>query len=358
MWRKAPHKHRLVGLASRTSLAQAGRGPQILTRRELLVGGLAGTAAHLRAAEHDRELQGKALIAITLDLEMSRNFPTRETTHWDYEKGNLNEESKRYTVEAARRVKACGGVLHSFAVGQVFEHESVDWLKGMVAAGHPVGNHTYDHVNVLARKREDIQFRFRRAPWLIEGRSIHEVIRDNITACSRAMRTRLGVDPEGFRTPGGFAAGLNGRPDLQRLLLDVGFRWVSSKYPRHPMSEPGREPTPSIYDAITAAQVDAQPFIYPTGLVEIPMSAPSDINAFRTGRWKLSWFLEAIRRAVTWAIENRAVFDFLGHPSCLYVTDPQFRAIELICELVHKAGDRAALVDLNTIARRVREPSA
>src|SRR5207245_1618409 len=41
---------------------------------------------------------GKALIAITLDLEMSRNFPRWEDTHWDYEKGNLNEETKRYTV--------------------------------------------------------------------------------------------------------------------------------------------------------------------------------------------------------------------------------------------------------------------
>ena len=33
----------------------------------------------------------KARIAITLDLEMSRNFPRREDTHWDFEKGNLDE---------------------------------------------------------------------------------------------------------------------------------------------------------------------------------------------------------------------------------------------------------------------------
>ena len=331
---------------------RSGVGRRI-ARREFLAAGMAG-AVSLRAAQEDPVLRGKALIAITLDLEMSRNFPTRETTHWDYEKGNLNEESKRYTVEAARRIKACGGVLHSFAVGQVFEHESVDWLKGIVAAGHSVGNHTYDHVNVLARKREDIQFRFRRAPWLIEGRSIHEVLRDNVSACTLAMRNRLGISPDGFRTPGGFAGGLTARPDLQRMLLDLGFRWASSKYPRHPIGEPGREPSQSVYDAITAAQADAQPFVYPTGLVEIPMSAPSDINAFRNGRWKLDWFLEAVRRSVTWAIENRGVFDFLGHPSCLYVTDPEFRAIDLICDLVQKAGDRAALVDLNAIARRVR----
>src|SRR5215218_5779119 len=72
----------------------------------------ASTFAQPAARERDR-----ALIAITLDLEMARNFPKWEDTHWDYEKGNLNEEAKRYALEAARRVKAHGGVIHFFAVG-------------------------------------------------------------------------------------------------------------------------------------------------------------------------------------------------------------------------------------------------
>jgi hypothetical protein len=84
------------------------------------------------------------------------------------------------------------------------------------------------------------------------------------------------------------------------------------------------------------------------------MSPISDIVAFRGGRWPLEAFLKALRLGVEWAIEQRAVFDFLGHPSCLYVTDPEFRAIELICNLVRKAGARAALVDLGTIAQRVK----
>ena len=36
---------------------------------------------------------------------------------------------------------------------------------------------------------------------------------------SEAIRQRLGVEPAGFRTPGGFATGLDGREDLQKLLL-------------------------------------------------------------------------------------------------------------------------------------------
>jgi peptidoglycan/xylan/chitin deacetylase (PgdA/CDA1 family) len=332
----------------------------LLSRRHFLAGcaaaGVSLVAGRaLPAEEKDPAADaGKALIAITLDLEMSRNFPTWETTHWDYEKGNLNAETKAYTVEACRRVKAHGGVLHCFLVGRVLEQENVDWLKQIIQAGHPLGNHTYDHVYVKATRPEDVQFRFRRAPWLIAGQEPRDVIRENIRLTSAALKTRIGIDPAGFRTPGGFANGLEDRPDLRRLLQDLGFTWVSSKYPAHPVGEVGREPGREVLEAIVKAQAAAQPFVYPGGLVEVPMSPISDIGAFRNGRWPLDSFLQAIRLAVEWAIERHAVFDFLSHPSCLYVTDPQFRAIELICDLVRKAGDRAALVDLGTIARRAR----
>jgi peptidoglycan/xylan/chitin deacetylase (PgdA/CDA1 family) len=335
--------------------------PVPLSRRRFLSACAAGAGlvcGRTSAAEpgHDPAADDKALIAITLDLEMSRNFPTWDQTEWDYEKGNLNAETKRYAREACRRVKKHGGVLHCFAVGRVFEQPDVDWLKEIVAEGHPVGNHTYDHVYVKATKPEEIQFRFQRAPWLIEGKTPREVIAENIRLTTAALKSRLGVAPAGFRTPGGFANGLEDRPDVRQLLLDLGFNWVSSKYPAHPVGEPGKEPGREVFEGIVNAQPAAQPFVYPGGLVEVPMSPISDIGAFRNGRWQLDWFLKAIRQGVEWAVENRAVVDFLGHPSCLYVPscDPEFRTVELICELVKKAGDRAALVDLGTIARRAK----
>ena len=173
------------------------------TRRQFLAAASAGAAiahangaqAAARAAESD-----KALIAITLDLEMSRNFPVWDDTHWDFEKGNLNDETKAYAAAACRRVKAAGGVLHCFAVGRVFEQESVAWLKEIAQAGHPVGNHTYDHVNVKATRAQDIQFRFQRCPWLIEGQTPARVIRENIRLCGAALRSRLGIAAAGFRT--------------------------------------------------------------------------------------------------------------------------------------------------------------
>ncbi|HEY5313383.1 MAG TPA: polysaccharide deacetylase family protein, partial [Pirellulales bacterium] len=291
-----------------------------------------------------------ARVAITLDLEMSRNFPAWGDTHWDYEKGDLDADTKRYAGEAGRRVKQRGGRIHYFCVGRVLEQEDVSWLAQLSQDGHPIGNHTYDHVNVLATRPQEIQARFRRSPWLIEGRSPAEVIRENIRLTTVALKARVGVDNRGFRTPGGFRDGLKSREDVQRMLLDAGFTWVSSRYPTHAVTKPGEEPSGAVYESIVAAQQAAQPFVYPTGLIEIPISPISDIAAFRTCRWRLEWFLEAIHRSMDWAIKHRAEFDFLAHPSCLVAVDPQFRAIDLICELVARSGGQARLVDLDAIA--------
>lgn len=287
----------------------------------------------------------KARIAITMDLEMSRNFPTWETTHWDYEKGNLDSASKEYSRQAARLVQGHGGRIHFFAVGRVFEQEDIGWLEEIVRGGHAVGNHTYDHVNVLATRAEDIQFRFKRAPWLLREAAPPRALAENIRLCTQAMQTRLKIAPNGFRTPGGFPDGLAGRADVQRMLIDQGFRWVSSKYARHPI-DVGE---PSKY--LPAALKASQPFQYSeTGLGEIPMSPVSDINAFRTGRWPLDRFLSAIRFAVEWTIENGAVFDLLAHPSCIGVVDREMKTLELICRLVKQAGDRAEFATLDTVA--------
>src|SRR5258708_2478457 len=115
----------------------------LLSRRRFLAG-CAATGVNLVQAEPMRA-QKKALIAISLDLEMSRNFPTWETTHWDYEKGNLNDDTKKYTAESYRRVKAAGGGFHCFAVGPVFETENGPPLEDTAQARHPIRNPTYDH---------------------------------------------------------------------------------------------------------------------------------------------------------------------------------------------------------------------
>jgi hypothetical protein len=301
----------------------------------------------------------KAQIAITLDLEMARNFPRWEDTHWDYEKGNLNQAAKEYAVAACNRVKKRGGVIHTFCVGQVLEQENVDWLKSIAAEGHPIGNHTYDHVYLLAKTPADVQYKFSRAPWLIGDRPVADVLRENIQLTNIALKERIGVQANGFRTPGGFATALNGRDDLQKMLLGLGFDWISCKYAIHAGMEDlhavkKTDPSDAAYAAIVATQIESQPFLYPTGLLDIPMSPISDINAFRNGRWKLEHLLKAIRLALKWVINQRAAFDFLCHPSVIGVVDPNFHAIDLICDLVDQSNGAAEIVSLDVIAKRAR----
>lgn len=322
-----------------------------MSRRRFLSAASAGTLSSAVGFSAD-PLKRKALVAITLDLEMSAEYPRRGMTEWNFRKGDLDGDTKRYAVEAAKVVRDRGGRIHFFALGRSLEQEDVSWLKDLAAAGHAIGNHTYDHVNLKAAKAEEAQFRFRRAPWLVRGKTVADVIEDNVEATTLALRERCGIAANGFRTPGGFPDGLKDRPDLQKLLLRQGFTWVSSLYPAHTCGKPKEQPGDPVYADIVRAQAAAQPFVYPTGLIELPMSPVSDVTAFRTHFWKLDWFLEAVRRSVREAIRTGGVFDFLAHPSCLVVEDPEFEAVKLICDLVKDAGERAAIVTLETVAER------
>ncbi len=324
-----------------------------LTRRSFLTASAAGTLAAAAGLSQANEPAKKARIAITLDLEMSRHYPKRGMLEWDYQKGNLDEATKKYSVEAARVAKEHGGLIHFFCVGRVLEQADVGWIQEIAQAGHPIGNHTYDHVNVTATEPAKTQFRFQRSPWLTRGRSAADIIRENIRVTSLAMQSRAGLEVNGFRTPGGFHKGLADRPDVQHMLLELGFRWISSKYPSHLYGKPKQEPGEEVYQSITAAQQQAQPFVYPSGLIEIPMSPISDVGAFRSTFWKLEYFLEATRRSVQWAIQTGGVYDFLAHPSCMVVEDPTFETIKLICDLVKQAGDKAEIVGLDEIAKYV-----
>ena len=277
---------------------------------------------------------GKALITITLDIEMSRHYPTWDNTEWDFQKGNLNEPTKEYSRRACQIVKEKGGVLHGFLVGKALEQKDCGWIEEIIAQGHPVGNHTYDHVSVWTNSPK-CQYIFQRAPWLVERKTGPQVIKHNIEVTTRAMKSRLGIEPVGFRTPGGSSNGLRDRPDVQKMILDCGFTWVSSQTGGASFSL--ENPSENDFKRIAEGQENSQPFVYPSGLLEVPMHHPSDVGAFRRRpkRWELNEYLRMIEVCVQWAIDNRAVFDLLTHPSLMYVEDPKFKAFTLICDMVN-----------------------
>src|SRR5580692_359895 len=245
----------LAAASHSLSLTVSQQSQNPLTRRAFLGGAVAATMGAVAVWGRGAASTGnlKAKTAITLDLEMSRHYPKRGMMEWDYEKGNLDADTKRYAAEAGKLVRERGGVIHYFCVGRVLEQPDISWLKELAAAGHPIGNHTYDHVNVKAKTPAECQFRFQRSPWLVRGKTVPQIVRENIEQCTIALKERAGIVPDGFRTPGGFSNGLDDRPDLQRMLLELGFKWVSSKYPFMSEGQPHEEPTPAIYAKITEA---------------------------------------------------------------------------------------------------------
>jgi hypothetical protein len=163
-----------------------------------------------------------------------------------------------------------------------------------------------------------------------------------------------GVAANGFRTPGGSLEGLRGRADLQTMLLTLGYTWVSSMA-KNVVIRP-ENPTDADFQSVVDAQKESQPFVYPTGLVEVPMSPLGDVACFRrkTEKWKIGDFLKMLERCVEWTIERRAVFDLLTHPSIMVCEDPKFQAYELIGDMVRQSGGKAAIAGLDTIAQRGR----
>ena len=69
------------------------------TRRRFLAAASAGTFAAAAGVLVARRQKKKALVAITLDLEMSAEYPRRGMTEWNYRKGDLDADTKKYAVE-------------------------------------------------------------------------------------------------------------------------------------------------------------------------------------------------------------------------------------------------------------------
>ena len=60
---------------------------------------------------------------------MSAQYPHEGMTEWNYQKGNLDRPTKKYSVDAARVVKQLGGRIHFFCVGRVLEQPDISWLQ-------------------------------------------------------------------------------------------------------------------------------------------------------------------------------------------------------------------------------------
>ena len=62
------------------------------------------------------------------------------------------------------------------------------------------------------------------------------------------------------------------------------------------LGEVGEQPNDVLLQKAVEMQPNSQPFRYPTGLIEVPMSPVSDVMAMRIARWSRKSWLASLRR--------------------------------------------------------------
>jgi peptidoglycan/xylan/chitin deacetylase (PgdA/CDA1 family) len=276
-------------------------------------------------------------MSLTYDVEMCTNFPYW-TAVWDHRKGAIDADSKTYVGKLNDVAKKYGVKFQYFVLGSVLEDPDLDYLKRVVDDGNPIGNHTYHHLNVKAQTIDQLQVTYRMNPWWAGDRTPFQCIRDEIHSTTLAMHQCLGVEPAGFRTPGGFETGLHDVPAVQTLLRDEGFTYASSHY-EFKIEKQRNPPSPAL-DAAARASVDTlQPYRYPSGLPEMPMMGLSDIWAFRVLDLDRREFLRHLLATIDHAHEHRQVLSLLFHPAVLAARDPFCEITEtLVCHAIEKPG--------------------
>ena len=268
-------------------------------------------------------------LSLTFDIEMTPNFPYW-TSRWNHRKGEIDEATKLYLRKMSEIAKSYGVKLQFFLVGSALEDPDIDYLKQLVDDGHAIDNHTYTHVNVKAKDIAGLQEVYAAAPWRAVGLTPLEVIRREVRQTNEAIEEKLGERPQGFRTPGGFAGGLDDVPEVQDLLKDEGFRFASANY-HYPVDHTERhQPREELEAAFRASLNVLQPYRYPNGLLEIPLMGITSIWAFRhmdLDRWE---FIDLIKAGVDHAHENMQIFSLCCHPSDIAARDPHCDMVDSV----------------------------
>ena len=291
----------------------------------------------------------RAALALTFDHEMCTNFPYRNSV-WDHCKGAIDQETCEYVMRQNVLAAQLGVPLTYFLVASALEDEDNDYLREAAQAGHEIGNHTYSHVNVTATATSELRGAYAAQPWLVGSRDVRAVIGDEIAAAHALIQQKLGVTPQGFRTPYGFTNGLADQDWFRQLLKGQGFRYASSRYFGwdlwdERLAEAGVDDTRLLHDLR-----QSQPYRYDDGLIEFPIVTPSDCHVFRPWRWPAQRWVATVRRLIDLAYEHELVVDLCCHPAILAACDPGHQTLTTAVEHARTKPDGVWITTLSELA--------
>jgi peptidoglycan/xylan/chitin deacetylase (PgdA/CDA1 family) len=291
----------------------------------------------------------RSAMVLTFDHEMCTNFPYRNSV-WDHRKGQIDEESRAYTIQQNTIAEARQVNLTYFLVASALDDGDIAYLQQMASDGHEIGNHTYSHVNVTATQTSDLRGIYATQPSRIGGRDARSVIIDEIATANELIQQKLGVKPTGFRTPYGFSDGLDQQEWLRTALLAQGFTYASSRYYgwdlwKEELADAGMDDARILADLRAA-----QPYRHSDGLWEFPIATPTDCHVFRPWRWPLARWIELVKQLIDVSYEYGLLLDLCCHPSILAACDPDYATITTAIDYARSKADGIWLTTLGELS--------
>jgi len=221
--------------------------------------------------------------------------------------GHLNEELINYVKMVVRIAEDYDAKLQFFLQGNTLEDPAEHWIE-IVERGHAIDQHTYSHISLPHTPLERIE--------------------SEVAKTERLIEDKLQTVNIGLRGPGGYKNGLQGRSDIQKVLLKCGIEFVSTQ--DNLMS------TLLSDEKIIETIADTQPYYYDeTGLLEIPFCGYQDREFFdpdcgppRKGTLK-EW-IQYLKRAVDFVYDHGLAYSLVVHPSTGFKHDPEGKSIREI----------------------------
>lgn len=292
----------------------------------------------IRPVEVNLPEGARCAVAITYDTDMAGGYAPDGVCH-----GRTMPAIKQHILRLCDTAEDHCVRLHFFQIGNGLEAtEDVGYLQEVLERGHDLDQHTYSHVPLVT---DDLD--------LLD----HELGRTN-----ELFQQRLGHLSTVLRGPGGYAGGLQGRPENQRVILDHGFRWVSCEYNFRVSFDD--------YMATVPGPAQNRPYALPTGLVEVPIMSITDRNFFDSimcvdpdayREWRVArghdpvpdgwqrapWtrddaldrWIEYNLAVAEYAYEHGLLWVLCWHPHSHYLHDPENRALPALLEWAEQRED-------------------
>lgn len=256
----------------------------------------------------------RCAVALGYDCEMVGVYT--DTNDAGLTHGRLDERVIRYMRDLATIAEGYGARLQFFVQGMTFEHP-VDYLAELAKRGHDIDQHTYDHLPLINSDLAEL--------------------RDQLLRTKALFEERLPTGNVGLRAPGMYRGGLQDHPEVQRVILDSGLKFVSSDYSTRNPDDPANTgfADKNAYMIIK----HLQPRWYPTGLLEIPAPGYSDRNFLDGRRGSLDDWIAHITQCIDFAYDMGGLLYAPDlHPDTHSRHDPDLQVIRAIFD--HAASKR------------------